>query len=266
MITLKELSKKTPLPDADYVFEKTDKIMDVINNLTPKFFGQWLILIIDPTIKYVKDLVVSGSIPEWIDIEIHMSAKKVETVCLEFPKLQPKKVSNKEAFEIAIKNTRNLISKPAAKLLYQALGSNSEELDKTLRKLDEECKTGEISYKQVQTEIHFTKVIYASDVMNSFLLKEAQCWQLYHKLIHNIGMEYAYNALYSYVKSLVQDKNKFLHNEDVKNWRIKHIDAPLICYVYLLFANSSSYTQLPAIMYYVQNRCSETVERVINNE
>lgn len=266
MITLKELSKKTPLPEADYVFEKTDKLQYIMDNLTPKFYGQWLIIIIDPTIKYVKELITSNSVPEWINIEIHMASKKVETVCLEFPKLQPQKVSNKDAFEVAIKNTKNLISKPAAKLLYQALGSNPEELDKTLRKLDEECTTGEISYKQVQTEIHFTKVIYASDVLNSFLFHESQCWQLYHKLVHNIGMEYAYNALYSYAKSLLQDKQKFLCNEDVKNWRVKRLDAPLICYVYVLFANSNNYKQLPEIMHAIHNRCLETVERIVNNE
>lgn len=264
MISVKVLSNKVPLPDADYVFEKVDKLDELILTLTPKFNGQWLILLVDPPIKFVKEFVSREVFPEWINVEIHMGQKKVDTVCLEFPKLQPKKVSNKDAFEIAIKNTKNLISKKAAKLLFQALGSNSEELDKTLKKLDEECTTGEISYTQVQTELHFVKIIYASDVINSFLHGESQCWDLYHKLVHNIGMEYAYNSMYAYVKRLLSDKQKYLQNEEVKNWRVKKIDAPAICYAYFLFVNSTNYNQLPAIMYRLQNRCPETVQEVID--
>lgn len=266
MIVLKELSKKTKLPDADYVFDKVDKLQELTDNLTPKFSGRWLILIVDPTIKYVKELLSSNKIPEWIDVEVYLSTKKIEAVCLEFPKLQPKQVSKKEAFEQAVKNTTNLISKSAAKLLYQALGSNSEELDKTLQKLDAECTTGEISYTQVQKTLNYVKIVYASDVINSFLLNEAQCWKLYEKLVHNIGMEYAYNAMYSYVKSLLQEKQKYLQNQDFKNWRVKQIDAPLICYTYILFVNSTNYKQLPEILFNIQNRCAETLERVINYE
>ena len=265
MISLKEMSRKVQLPDADYVFDKVDKLPELLDNLTPKFNGKWLIILIEPTIKYVKDLLSLNTVPEWVDVIIYMAAKKIEVVCLDFPKLQPKRVSNKEAFEEAVKQTKNLISKSAAKLLYQALGSNPDELGKTLQKLDEECTTGEITLGQVQSTLHYTKVIYASEVVNSFLLGEAQCWTLYHKLIHNIGMEYAYNAMYKYVKNLLLEKQKYLCNQDFKNYKVKLINAPLICYTYFLFVNSKSYKQLPEIMYCIQNRSKEQVERILND-
>lgn len=265
MIAIKELSKKTKLPDADYVLEKPESLQGIIDVLTPKFKGKWLILLVEPTIKYVKELITADRIPEWIDVQVYVGPKKVEIICLEFPKLQPVKLTNKEAFDEAVKRTKNLISKQAAKLLYQALGSNSDDLERTLQKLDLECTTGEITYKQVQTELHFTKITYASDVLNSFLLKESQCWQLYNKLIHNIGMDYAYNAMYKYAKSLIEDKQKYLMNEDVKNWHIRKIDAPLICYTYVLFVNSTCSTQLPVILYRILNRNEDAVKSTLED-
>ena len=128
--------------------------------------------------------------------------------------------------------------------------------------MDVECETGEITYKQVQSEIHYTKVIYASDVLFSFLSNERQCWQLYHKLLHNLGMEYAYNALYKACKNYLADKDAYLQNKDVKNWRIKQVEAPMICYAYVLFANSTSYQQLPVIMYSIYNRAEKNLARM----
>lgn len=259
MIAVKELSKKVSLPDADYVFDKVDKLASLLETLTPKFYGRWKIIVVDPSIKYTLELLKANTVPEWVELLLYMNLAKIESVCMEHPELQPKRISRKEAFEASVAKTRNLIDKRAAKLLFQALGSNSDELDKTLQRLDSECTTGIISYSQVQSTLHYTKVVYASEVVNSFLAHEAQCWKLYQKLVHNIGMSYAYNACYAYVKSLLQDKQKFLVNEDVKNWHVKVFDAQLICYTYILFANSTGYNELPGIFYRVLNRSKEAL-------
>lgn len=266
MITLHEFNRKTKLPEADYIIEKTEKLQGIIDNLTPKFEGKWIFLIIDPKLKFVETLISGVEIPEWIHLELFMNQKKIEAVCLKHPKLQPKQVTKKDNFQEAIASVKHLVSKQAAKVLYQALGSNPSELENVLSQLDNDCPGDIITYKQVQSVINYTKQVYASDVLNAFMQGDINRWNLYNTLVHNVGKDIAYFAMYKYSKSLLLSKNDFLQNKDVKNYIVKRVDAPLICYVYTLFSNSSTSDQLICILNSIENRSSDRLNFILESE
>lgn len=262
MIELHLHKLKDKIPDADYVLEKTDKLFDIISFLTPKFSGKWKIILIDPKLKFIKELLRNESIPEWLDVSIYIGQKKLNSIVLDFPNYQPKAKTRKEEFDEIIKNLNHVIDESAKRLLFKALGSSLDELRDVVDKLDKECKQETITLKQVRNSVNFVKRVYASDVVNAFLIGDARRWNLYNALVKELGMEISYYAIYKYVKTLLKEKGEYLQNKDVKQYIIKKIDAPLICYTYVLFANSNNHNQLYGLMYAIEHRSKESMERI----
>lgn len=250
-------ANKGKIPDADYVLDKTDHFLEILNVLTPKFTDKWLFVLLDPKISFVKDLLNNNSVPDWVDVLVFTSDKKIDTICLEFPKLQPRKVTKRETFDEVIAGLKHLVDATAQKTLYKAYLSNPTETVETLQKLDAEERSS-ITLRDVQKNFILDRKVYASEVIDAFLLKETNRWAKYQFILKEIGMEITYYAMYKYVKKLVVNKNSYLQNQDVKLYSVKKIDAPLIAYAFLLFTNSSSYKQLPAIMYALDNRSKES--------
>lgn len=264
MISLEKYDKKA-LPNADYYLESVDKLKDVISFLTPKFTGNWVIVFLDPKIKHVKGLLEDTQLPRWVDFIVLMGQKKLDTVALEYPHLVAKKQTRKEMVNEVVSGMRNLISNSAKKALTEALGNSKSELIETVRKLDNECADGIVTLKQVQKTIHYVKRVYVSSVINAFLLKDRNRWDLFSTVVHDIGEEITYYAMYKYVKNLLLDKQKYLRNEDIKYYIVQRIDAPVICYAYVLFAKSSNHKQVYEILYAIDNRSVESLERMYDD-
>lgn len=262
MLYLKEMKKGTKFPDFDYLIEKEEKLDGVINVLTPKFIGQWVIILVEPRISFTKDLIDKALTPDWIDMHIYLNKKSLDSVVLEHPDMFPKRSNWKDEFSRCVAQVTNLLSVDASKVLYNAFRNNAVELETTLKQLDEECIGGRITLKQVKQTVNYTKIIYASTVIDAFLLKQKNRWSLYYQLVHNIGLQISYFAMYKYVKALMLDKNSYLHNEDYRNRIVSRVDAPLISYVFILFVNSNNYQQLPGLLHAIDARSSEQLERI----
>lgn len=259
---LKEYNAKVKLPNADLCLEDVSVLYKLLDNLSPKIEGKWEIQIINPTIKDCKQLLDNKNIPEWLNITVYIQAKKMEQVCLEFPEYMPKQVPFKAQAEELLMGVQHLIDKNAFRTLVDAFRGNLPDLQRTLTELDESCTGSRITLKDVQSKVNYTRPVYASDVMNSFLLQEKQRWSLLNKLVQNLGSSYAYNALYKYVKTLLNQKAKYLNNEDVELRVIKRIDAPSICYAYTIFSISRNHNQLYGIFQVIDNRCQAYLERM----
>lgn len=264
MITLRQYSSKDTIPDCDYLLDKTDKFRDIVSILTPKFLGNWVIILLEPKIKFVSEILEDVTLPSWIDILVLLGKSKLNTIVMNYPAYAPKKRTSKEIIDDAVTNMNNLIDEQAKRILKEVYGLNEKELVNTLRQLDNECTSGTITAKQVKGLINFEKKVYASEVINAFLLHDRRRWSMYETLVHDLGLNYAYNALYSYVRKLIHEKSDFLLNRDFKNRILEKVDAPYICYVYQLFANSNNYNQLLAIMLSIDNRCYQSMERIKN--
>ena len=156
----------------------------------------------------------------------------------------------------------HVIDESAKSALFKAVGSNVSELRDVVEKLDKECTTETITLKQVRSTVNYSKRVYASEVVNAFLVGDARRWKLYNDLVRELGSEITYYAMYKYVRNLLKSKQEYLLNKDVKQFVVKRLDAPLICYAYVLFANSTNYNQLPVILYSLENRSVKSLERI----
>lgn len=259
MIQLKHYDRKVGVKDADYTIDTDSKFLTLVSILTPKFVGKWEIVLIEPKQKFIKDLLDGDSVPDWITVSVYLSTKKLDAIVLEFPKLQPKKSTLKDDFNDMIAGMKHLITESAKSAILKSVGSNREELAEAVHKLDSECNESTVTLKQVQSTLNYQNITYASDVMKAFLTYDANRWNLYTKLVHSLGQEIAYYALYKQAKLLLQDKHKYLLNQEVKNYVVNKVDAPFICYVYVLFSNSSNYKQLPVIMELIDKRCKDSL-------
>lgn len=264
MITLQVLNSKTRISDNDYMFDKMDKFDDLLCNLTPKFSGNWKIVLLQPKIKYIKSLVDSKKIPSWIEVVIYVSQKALDEIALEFPSLAPKKLTAKEEFMQMVANMRHIIEPKAVKAIYASVGANTKELQKVLNELDNNCTSDDeiITTQSIKGTVSIVKRVYASDVLRAFLFNKSNKWSLYDKLVHDIGRDIAYYAMYNQAKKLLTDKYDYLTNKDVKNYTAREVDATFICYVYVLFANSTSSYQLPAILYAIENRSMKSLNAI----
>lgn len=263
MIKLSLYNSKVKLPNADYVLEEQNDLEDILNVITPKFSGSWEILVIDAKIKFVKDFIEEDNTPEWITINFYLNRAKLNEILLVYPKYAPREKTKKEYFNEMIASLNHLVDEPARKALYKALGSDTEKLKEVVTKLDKECNSVSISLKDVQSAVNYSKKVYASEVVNAFLLRDRYRWRLLNRLTRELGMEYAYHAVYKYVRKLLSEKNSYLQNNDVTNYVISRIDAPLICYTYVLFSNSTHYKQLYGLMYDIDNRGPKAIERIL---
>jgi hypothetical protein len=259
MITLVSTSNKPKIPDADYVLDKVDKFFDIISVLTPKFEGKWLIVLLDPKIKFIKELLDTHSVPDWVDVQIFIANKKIEEVCLEFPEVQPSKKSKRDLFDELLAGLHNVVDPKAIKALYNAFVANPNETESTLKRLDKDCKSGSIPLKQIQSNFIVNKRVYASEVINAFLMNDPNRWSKYNFMVKEIGQEIAYYAMYNYVKKLLIAKRDYLMNKDTDVFIVNRVDAPVICFAYTLFANSSNYNQLRVILYALENRSQESL-------
>ena len=264
MISLQTLSSKTKIPDCDYTFEKVENFQDLLLNLTPKFEGTWKIVLMQPKIKYVKSLMDKNTVPEWVDVIIYVSQKALEEIAVEYPALLPKKLTVKEEYMRMVANMRHLIDEKAVKAIYKSVGANTRILQEVLNELDNSCVSDNeiITMKHIKGVVSIVKRVYASDVLKAFLLHDKNRWNLYSKLVHDVGLNIAYYAMYKQAKKLLSNKADYLQNKDVKDFLARKVDATFICYVYVLFVNSSSAYQLPAILCAIENRSEEMLNSI----
>lgn len=260
MIRLIQYKRKMSIQQNDYFIEKMKDLLYLTEILTPKFSGTYVIVFFDPTLAECKELIDENILPEFIDCYLYLNKQKLDKLLLDYPKLVPKQKSAWETYQEMISSMTNIISSTAAKMLYKAIGANETALEEALSKLDAECTTGTITPKDVQKNFMYTPRVYASDVLDAFLMQSKNRWTLFEKYYKDCGDEVAYYALKKQVKAALSDKVAYLNNEDVKRKNLGRIDAPYFCYAYTIFANSSSTKDLYSLMVALDRRSPEYLE------
>lgn len=264
MIKLRKKAKNLSTDGADYVLEKFDKFDDIIAMLTPKFDGNWNIVMIDPKLKMINDLITIKRIPEWVDLLIYTSDKKIEEIALNHPEYQPKEMTVKERFDELIAKIETVITSDASKSLLTMYRQQPDEVEDVLHRLDKDPSVERITKKELAQNIVYVKRTYVSDVLLAFITQDPRRWDLYNKVHAELGTEIMYYAMYKYVKKLLREKADYLQNKDVTIYAVRQIDAATIDYVYLLFANSHHSSQLTALLHAIENRCEKMLNMFIS--
>lgn len=266
MIRLSLLREKLGIKDADYIIQDTEGVYDIIASITPKFSGTWTFAFMYPTIVFVSDMIDHNRIPDFIDATIYLPKSKLEAITLEYPSLTPKKESIWDIYQNMIASLPCLIDPKAAKILYHSVGANPKLLGEALDKLVTDCDTGTITVKQVTNSYQQQKRIYATQLLDDFLSQDRYRWKHYTAYVLDIGENIAYYALYKQIRIALQEKNKYLHNEETDNKLATKYDAPLLCYVYSLFANSSNPSDLIGILSAIDHRNLKMFKSIVEME
>lgn len=265
MINFIEKQSRTKIPYHDYVFEKEEMMQPVVDILTPKIEGTWTIALIEPKIKFINEMLDNYQEIPFIQLDIYMSRAKLDAILLKHPKLAPKHQTAKEAFLTIISEMKNQIDHAASKYLYKACNGDIEQISEVVKKLDAECKTGTVGLQEVKDSCTIIrKPLYASQVYKAFMLRDRQRWNYLYKLELELGTSYAYYALRKQATKWLEEKSKYLNNEDTKNREINHVDGAFICYAYCCFINSNNPNDLYMVMYDIDTRTKESLGRRID--
>lgn len=260
MVKVFEFTRKVRLPTADYTIEKLDELERVLKVLTPRIEGRWLIVTVGFNVQEMTRLIEKISIPEWIDIKCYISGKRIELVSLAHPEVLPKHETFVEQIDSVISKINVMVDPKALKKLKNAYWNNIGDFTDACRLLETKV-VDTITEQDVDKYVNYTKPIYASEVINSFLTAERGRWKKLHTLITELGESYAYNAMYKYIKSILIEKRDYLRGEDSKHYILSKVDGFTISYAYSIFALSTNYKQIYGIMHALDNRCAASLER-----
>ena len=110
----------------------------------------------------------------------------------------------------------------------------------------------------IQKEFSYKPTVYTSEVLRDFLQRRKGRYAHFDKWLAELGQAYAYYSMRSHVRSMLKEKAAYLSGKDVKYSYIANIDGVTLTRLYVLFANSNSYTQLESIFYNFEkgfNKC-----------
>ena len=260
MIKIIEKKSKQKLPNSDYTFTTLEEYDLVLPYLTPKFGDNWLMQLIDPTIKEAKQLIDRG-VPHFIDMHIYLVKLKLDNVLLENPSLAPKEISNKEAFLNLVAELNHPIDDNAMWHVYKVFNRNLADIEDALQKLDVEAQGLTITLKQVTATFALTERIYTSQVIRAFIMQERWRWNKLDKLVAELGVDYAYYSMRKQVNALLKDKVAYLENGTYKNRAVETIDAVSIDKLVILFAYSNNPKELSSILHKYDTFSLESLER-----
>ncbi len=255
MVRFEQLTHQTKIPAADYVFSDSVSFLEILDRLTPKLEKeQWNIVLVDPELSFILNYMDNTSIvPSYVDCVMYLPKDKMDAVFEQHPELTVHKESNWDLYLKMVHGMSVIVHTDAYTYLYRSAGPSLDDLKIALDKLSSESETGEITLADVKRSFVAVKRIYASDVFQAFYTRRKDRWTLYKKYVDELGIRIAYYAMRKFVTRLLNEKYKYLQNQDVKERLVSEIDAPFICKVYALFMCYESYHLLPAIMYQIDN-------------
>lgn len=260
MIHFTVYAKDTRICDADYIFEDVEKFMKLVPYLKRKIVGDWVIAVVEPPIKAVRQLVDDGSIPEYVALEVYLEKQTASQLMSERPSLFVQQKTAYEKFMDLVAGTKVLINPKAARELYMRVGVHKDKLPDYLLELSEKACAGEVTISMVRNTVVDERKVYASEVLMSFLVRDRWRWKKYNELVETLGLHYAYYALRKYAGRLLVDKNKYLRNENTEIRGIEKVDAFRINQAYVLF-NTTKYTELDMCMHLLEDR--ELMRRIV---
>lgn len=265
MVTINVVVPKMSFPDYDYFFEREAEFEKMLANLTPKFSGKWNIILYEPAIAYVKELLKADTTPSFVNCMVFVGSKKYDTLALTFPDLEETRKSVWDNYQDMLLQLNHTISKKASSLLYKAVGADLEKLHQALRQLDLLCEGSEITESLIRKHFIIQSHVYANQVFESFVTNDSKRWKLYEQFHKELGSKSAFYAMRNYTKQLLKAKDDYLHNKDIKMHEAKRIDAASVSYAYALFNTVDNYKALPALMYELENRSQATLERMLSD-
>lgn len=254
------------LKKADYTFEKLKDFEKILPYLYKKIEGSWEISLLRFDLKDILHVKEELIVPEYVHLNVYL-AKDVMLKFLEkYPELKEKEKSNIEQYKELLASFPKTLTKKAISELYSRLHGNIKRIQETLQELAEKTQDKTvIDIKDINQVTIVNDTVYAKDVLYTFLLYDCEKipkrghklsryryryrkpWDLYEKLVSELGTEYAFYAIRKQVDNLVADKIKYMHNEEYKEFAVEYVDVYALADLYQSF-HLYSYNALYVLM------------------
>lgn len=253
-------TRDTRIRDVDYLIEDPAKLLAMIPYFRPKIEGEWKIALFEPPIKFVRELVDNDIIPDYVGLDVYLDQGVVSQLMVERPKIFVKTKTAYENFMDMIADMKVLIDGKAAKELYRRVGKNKDKLPEYIMSLSEKADSGVITVSMVRSEVVDERRTYASEVLMSFLTGDRSRWKKYNELVGELGREYSFFALRKFSKKLLEEKNKYLRNQDTEMRGLDKVDSFKVNMAFVLF-NTTAPCELDMCMHILENR--ELMRRIL---
>lgn len=244
MIKILSQSKDVRYVAYDYLISKTTELDSIIPYLYPKITGDWKIIMISPPVKYVLDLLDNNRIPTYVNVEAYLDKSQIEYLLVERPELTEREPTKWERYLALISECEFTIEHKAVYELYRRTAASIPKIEQFL----ESYKDSYLDVRTVRMYVPDESKVWASQVVSEFLTGHKNRWKSFDKFLADLGGEYSYYILRSYIKKLLEAKYNYLHNKDVKISAVKDIDVISIVRMYSLFMTSTSHKQLVPIL------------------
>lgn len=260
MIRFVVYARDTRIYDTDYIFEDCEKLLKLLPYLKKKIEGTWNIAVLLPSIKYARKFVDEEIVPEYVDLVMYLEKDVSTQLMSERPKLLVKEKTAYERYMDIIADMKVLIDPKAAKELYFRVGQSKGKLQEYLMELADQSNGQTVTLDMVKRNVVDERRLYASDVLNAFLLRDRWRWKRYEKFVSALGRDYAFYSLRKYVTRLVREKNKYLRNEETTIRGIERIDGFSINHAFIVF-NTTVSSELDMCMHMLDDR--DLLRRII---
>lgn len=246
MIDLKKKERDMSLYSYDYVFEKVDKFYSRMPFFLPKLEGDWKVALVEPKFNDLSDIMDSSCIPDYLYLTIIVDEKILEQVYLTHPELVKAEKTNWEKYKDLLTTAPFSMDDKVMRELYYRAGPREKDLREALNTLS--------VYPVVTMPVlnkHFIKVnrVFASNVVQKFLLGwHKQAWKMLAVLEQEVGSRIAFYAMRKYIRTVYEEKTKYLRNEETKEWIVTKVDGYTIIRMYTLFEQAASPEQLYPIL------------------
>lgn len=254
MIKISAMEKNLKISNADYIFDKSDKLLNVLPYLYKKILGDWYIVLLEPKPEIVRQFLDTEVIPEYVKLEIFMEPNQLEQLMLERPNMAIKKLSAWEKYQELIACTDILLDQKAVSEIYRRVGTNTKSLEEALNTLKEKVGTEVVTVKHVRLYIQDNSRVYTNQVVRAFLLDDKDAWKLFYIYEKELGEEIAFYAIRKYLRKLLKEKNSYLTNGEYKDRSVEQIDAFSIMRAFHLFETAKSHRQLIPILIKLQTK------------
>jgi hypothetical protein len=254
MVKLTELTKDFKAKNADYVLDKEDKLLALLPYLLPKLKGDWYVVMVDPRMSLIRNLLDSNLVPEYVKLEMVIDPGFLDQLTAERPSLKVTHNSVREIYDTYIATFPKTIDPRAKDEIYYRIGPNLSSLREALDILSEKVVEDNVTIKDVRLYIPDHRRVYASTVMKSFLLKEEKRWDLLNTYEKDLGTDFAFYALRKYSRKLLKEKNDYLKNKEVKDRLVERVDSFTIMHAVYAFELATSPIQLYIVMNIIDKR------------
>ena len=223
--------------------------------LTVPLQGRYVINVITNNVKDISEFLKREADFSSLMVNIYTEESVVDYITLYDTGIAiADKVSAFDQFKELVQSKNLLIEKRALSVLYASIEHSYDEMNSALNKLVEEFgEQNMITEKMLSMLFILNKVVYPRQVLLSFLKLDRYRDVKLRECLNSMGNDVALGATIKNIKSLLEEKTKFLKTGKCKKY-LRDIDIDKLLLLYRVFVLERGYVKDVTLLYELYER------------